>query len=170
VDRLAEATTGQRIGELRHEQHVRRPREKESSGLTVPVHGDLERREQARHPLDLIEDRAPGQVRHEARRVGLRGGAHHVVVQVEVGVAPLAAKPLRQGRFAALARPVDEDDWAVAQRLLQAGFDEPRRDLAALANGNPWGRLIERLLVGHMKPSGSARRNLPTAMRRAIGS
>jgi len=56
--------------------------------------------------------------------------ARDVVVQIEVGVALFLGHLLRQGRLAALARPVDQDDGTVAERFDHPAFDESRQEFA----------------------------------------
>jgi hypothetical protein len=129
---------GERVGERRDEQDVRRAGEQEPARAAVPVDGELEDREQPGSALHLVERRACRKLGHEPRRVGLRGGAHDFVVQGEVRVAAPAADPLRQRRLAARPRPVDEH----ASRRLgpSQGSGSANRKVCFRAVASPVGR------------------------------
>jgi len=86
---------GERVGERRDEQDVRRAGEQEPARAAVPVDGELEGRERAGSALHLVERRACRKLGHEPRRVGLRGGVRGFIVLGEVGVAGHAADAVR---------------------------------------------------------------------------
>ena len=118
--------TDQRIGQPGHQQHVGRARQQEASRRALSVHRRLDRREQAGGSLHLIEDGVLRQIRHKPNRVGLGRCHGDIVVEADVGVAGCIPHLAREGGLAALARPVDEHDGGIGQRVLQAGERKTR--------------------------------------------
>ena len=124
----------QRVGDRRDGEHSRRSGQHEAAGHAPPVDIQLEGGEEPGHALHLVEDDALREVGDEPERIGLGGGAHDVVVEIEVAVvAACRAAPrgagqergradhLRERGLPALARTLDQHDGRILQRL-----DEPR--------------------------------------------
>jgi hypothetical protein len=67
--------------------------------------------------LHLVEDGLCRETAHEADRIALGCDADGLVVERHVAVPAWLADGARQRRLAALARPVDQDGWSVAEGL-----------------------------------------------------
>ena len=114
-------TPGQRVGHTGQGHHIGRAGEQEAAGTAPLVHGQLDRQQQVRHPLHLI-DHGSIEAADETLRILAGGGAGGGVVEGEVG--PLLAGELaHQGGLAALAGPVEQHHGRVGQALLQASDD-----------------------------------------------
>ena len=75
---------GQRVGKLRHEQHVGRAGEEKAARFALPVDRDLERGEESGHSLHFVENHARRQLGDESGRVALCRGTQEVLaVQAE---------------------------------------------------------------------------------------
>src|SRR5712692_1821389 len=68
--------TRERVGQARQEQHVRRARQQKAAGPPIAIHGCLDRHEQLRRALDLVEDDGARETADEPRRVDVSGGQH----------------------------------------------------------------------------------------------
>ena len=79
-------TASQRIGEFGDQQHVGRAGQDKTSWSPLAIDGNLQRREQRRNALHLIQDDARGQLRHETDRVPFRGRARRRVVEREIAI------------------------------------------------------------------------------------
>jgi len=154
---------GERIRHARQEQHVRRACEKEAAGRASAIHLDLQRKEELRSALDLVDDRSVRKPRDEPRGIGLRGASGGVVVEVEIVEAEALSDLDRKRRLAALARPVDDDDRGVGERIDERLFGEPRqvRVVGHAADCKRAMRLSETLRRGSLKPCRSAARRPP---------
>jgi hypothetical protein len=117
--------TGERVRELWDEEYVGGSGQDESARDAPPIDRELERREQCRHALYLVEDRAAWQFSHEAHGISLRGCSSHVIVERVVAVATTLAHHPRERRLAALSGSVNQDHRRVVERLAQAGGQEP---------------------------------------------
>ena len=111
---------GERVRETRHEQDVGGARQDEPAGGPALVDGRLERREEFRGALNLIEDRSPRQPFHETDRVASGSVPDSLVVERHVTVAARFAHGAGQRRLAALTRPVNQNGRCVRQCLAQA--------------------------------------------------
>jgi len=92
------------------------------------VDGDLERREEFRHPLHLVEDGLRRKTIHKADRISLCCGPHGFIVERHVPVPAGLADGAGQRCLAALPRAVDQNGRGIAERL--AAIEEELRDLA----------------------------------------
>ena len=99
----------ERVGQARHEQDVRRTREKEATGAPVAVDGRLDGCEDPGGALNLVQYAVLGEIVHEPD--GVVGSRFEVdpVVEAHVGIPPSLADFLRQRRLAALAGAVQEN-------------------------------------------------------------
>ena len=115
----------QRVRQARNQQHVGRPGEQKPARRPAAVDRYLERREEPRRALDLVEDRALRQIGHEADRI-LRGRREwRGLVEVEVCVARTLTDLPRQRGLAALSRPMNQHDRRIGQRLGEALLGVP---------------------------------------------
>ena len=80
--------SGQRVGEGRHQQDLRRAGEQEASGRAPEVYLLLQGGEEGGDALHLVKDRPLAQAADEAGRIGLGGGAGDTVVKADVAVSP----------------------------------------------------------------------------------
>jgi len=94
---------GQRIAKVGQQQQISRTREHQAAGPPVVVHRQLERAQQLRHSLYLVEDGARRQRRHKAGRINPGEGKRGRIVEADVGVA--RPEPARQCGLARLSRP-----------------------------------------------------------------
>ena len=126
---------GERIGEVRNEQDVRRPREDEPARNPPAVDGGLERREDLRNALHLIENRSCREAMNEADRIVFRGASDGLIVERHVAVAAGLADSACERRLAALPRSVNQDGRGVAERLTQARRKVPREGFRGAWHG-----------------------------------
>ena len=153
VEALDLHATGQRVGELRNQKHVRRSSEEEPPRRPLTIHHGLEGREDPWGALDFVENRPLWQVADEAHGIGCSRSQRHLVVEAQVGVTLPPAHHLGQGRLPALAGSMDQDHWRVRQCLNQALFRETgvERELCHAANCKVSSRLIARMLFVQMQ-------------------
>ena len=141
---------GQRVRKLRDQQDIGRTRQYETSRHAAAIHFHLQRAEECRYPLHLVQDHPFGQVGNKAHGVGLRTAANDFVIETQILVSsvfgrchstwlsrPLEgftpprqrirrADDLREGSLARLARTMNEDDGRIFQRLLERTFGVAR--------------------------------------------
>lgn len=99
-EREVARTTGQRLRHLPHQEHVGRAGEQEAPGTAVAIDGTLDRGQQSRFALDLVE-RERVLAAQQGFRIAARGIAY--VEVVERAVAPFARYELfDQGALAGL--------------------------------------------------------------------
>ena len=106
---------GKRIGNPRQRHDVGRPGEKETSGATVCVHGELDGQQQLGHSLHFVDHHGV-QALDEALRVlacRLQRGA---VVESQIVAAGRSELPHQRG-LAGLSRTVDQDYGRIFQRV-----------------------------------------------------
>ena len=120
---------GERIGQPRNEQHVGGAGEDEASRSPALINGSLERCEDLRDPLHLVEGDLRRKRADEADRVVPRGTGDGLVVERHVPVPARLADGPRQGRLAALSRAVDQDSRGIGKRLA-----ESRREVAGIGS------------------------------------
>ena len=106
-----------RVAQTGQEQQIRRAGEHEAPGPTVAIDRELDRAQELRHPLDLVEDHAGRQRGHEPGRVAAGERKRRLVVEGDVGEAGL--ERAGKGRLAGLPRPEKADDGRVAECRLQ---------------------------------------------------
>jgi len=105
--------------------------EQEAAGRGVLVDGELERGDQARGALDLVDrEQAAGVLCDESVRVGLGCLLGEAVVEGDEQAAALVDDGLRERGLPDLARALDHDDAGVVEGLVDAWGDraaEPSR-------------------------------------------
>ena len=136
----------QRIRKFWHREHMRRSSEQKAPRRAALVHRALQRQEQRRYPLHLVQHHALWQVRHKAFGIRASRLPHYIVVEAHIGVAQARADRVRQRGLAALARAVDQHHWRVRQRLQQARLRVARIQIGRIDFG--WHRLIAALGCG----------------------
>jgi hypothetical protein len=93
---------------------------------TALIHRQLDRQQQLRHPLHLIDHR-PIEAAKEALGILAGSGGRGGVVEGEIGALIGRELPHQRG-LAALARPVQQNHGGIGQALLQAPGDAPGPD------------------------------------------
>ncbi len=121
----------ERVRELRQQENVGRTGQDETTRSSILIDGDLERTEEMRNMLDLIENRLRRQPGYKTNRVVLRNPPDVVVVERNVAVAPRLPHHPGQRGLAALPRTMDEHRRRVRDRLTQARNEIPRNWLGA---------------------------------------
>jgi len=111
---------GERLAEAGQEEEIGGAGEEETAGAAIAVNGELDRTEELRDALDLVERHRVWQRGDEACGV-VAGGAEESLV-VEADVVSAGDAELREGALAALPRAEERDDGGVRQRLGEAGM------------------------------------------------
>ena len=185
--------SGQRFRQVRDEEYIGGTGEYEAAGHSPAVHVHLDGFEQRRDMLYLVQDDALRQIRNEIDGTGSRTLSCNGVVETEVGVVAVPARPsparalaapgdvarrmgvLGKSCLAALTRTVDQHDRRILQRLRQPVLDVARvedgprhRLIASFGFGPSKGVVAE---VSTMPPGATpvcpARRSAPGSMDRS---
>jgi hypothetical protein len=107
---------GERLGDPGQEEEVGRAGEQEAARPAVAVDLRLDRQEEVRDALDLVQGDRAGKTGQEPRGIVLGSGADGRVVQGEIaGRALPGAQFLDQGALPDLARSVQQDDRSIPQ-------------------------------------------------------
>ncbi len=116
---------GQGIGQPRHQQDIGGTGQQEAPRRAPGIHGGLQRGEELRNPLDLVQHRPLGQIGDITHRIGPRRRQLQVVVKSEVGEPGLVPDQPGQGGLPALPGTVDQDHRRIGERLKDARTQEP---------------------------------------------
>ena len=114
---------GQRIRQLRHQQHICRPRQDKPPGFPSRIHRRLQRGEQFRHPLHFVQNRPLGQIGDITHRVRLRRRPLDIIIKTEIGEPRLIPDLPGQRRLTALPRAVDQHHRRIGQCLYNPGLE-----------------------------------------------
>jgi hypothetical protein len=90
-------------------------------GSTLTVDPALDRLDQARRLLELVDEEGEAALRDKAVRVGVRGGPRTRIVQADPLRPDIRGDLLRQSALAALTRADEDDDRSVPQRGFELG-------------------------------------------------
>ena len=123
--------SGERIGQVGDEQDVGRAGEHEASWGSAMVDGDLERREEFRYPLHLLEDGLRRKTVHKADRISLCCSPHGFIIERHVPVPAGLADGAGQRCLAALPPAVDQDGRGIAE----AGREVPGKGCGGSGHG-----------------------------------
>jgi hypothetical protein len=99
------------------------------------VDGGLERREELRYPLHLVDDGLRRTTVHEADRISLCCGSHGFIVERHVTVPAGLADGAGQRCLAALPRAVDQNGRGIAERLAETGREVPGKGSRGSGHG-----------------------------------
>src|SRR5680860_402217 len=117
---------GERVGDARQAEHVRRAGEDEAAGATVLVDARLDREQQVGRSLHLVNDQRARIAGDEGGRVVTGRGEVQATIQAHVaGLAELDDEGLRERALAALPRPDEHRDRRIAQGLMQGRCEVP---------------------------------------------
>ena len=122
---------GERLADRRDEKNVGRAGKQETSVPAVPVHGELDRPQQVRGALDLVERDKLRKSSYETVRIKLSGAVEARLVKAEEG--PFRLQLAGQSGLAALSRAGDADNWGVGQRLLNRRRERAGEQLGCAA-------------------------------------
>lgn len=113
-----------RLGDPQRRPDVCRPGQQEKTrhagiGAALPVDPALDRLEQRRRLLELVDEERQLAFLDEPRRIGIGRPLWSRIVEGDPLGADIVGDLLCQGALAALARPGDDDDGRVGDRRLQ---------------------------------------------------
>ena len=125
----------QRVRQGRNQQNVGGAGQDEAPRRPPPVDGGLERGEELRNPLYLVQNRLRGQAVDEPDRISRRGRPDRVIVERQVAVASWLPDSAGQRRLPALTRAVNQDGWRIRQGLADPGSEVAREGRGAASHG-----------------------------------
>ena len=117
-------TAGERVRDTRQGHQIRRPGEQKPPRPWVSVYRGLERQEESRRTLNLVDHR-PIKIPHEAYGVGRGSIQDGSVVECDEWKAVGRDLPRQRG-FSRLPRAAKQHDPGVLQRLAETVFDKAR--------------------------------------------
>jgi hypothetical protein len=107
-------------------ERVRRSGQQEAPGTAVAVDAGLDREDEVRYALHLVDDRPAAETRHEALRIGARARLDVEVVQRHELREPSPADEATHERaLAPLSRTLHDDHGGVPECLLHQGRCPP---------------------------------------------